>query len=236
MDDRARRRGGGDRSRGAPPARGPVRAVVAGAGALRLGPRAQSQRRQRRGGRARAAGSVGGKFGVRGGGYSMSNSLAFGLKSAQWIDTPEPATRAREHEPPRPRAARISDPPVKMLFVYNCNPAGDGAGSEPRAAGAAARGSLHRRLRTGLHRYRALRRRRAARRRRSSSSTTSRSRTARSRMQLVQAGDRAVSARRAPTREVFSALAERLGVGRAEDEIETLMRITGRMRTASARS
>ena len=38
--------------------------------------------------------AVGGKFGVRGGGYSMSNSTAWGIKSAAWMDdTPEPPTR-----------------------------------------------------------------------------------------------------------------------------------------------
>ncbi|MGH9314017.1 MAG: molybdopterin-dependent oxidoreductase, partial [Vicinamibacterales bacterium] len=35
--------------------------------------------------------AVAGKFGVRGGGFSMSNSAAFGIKAAAWMnDTPEP--------------------------------------------------------------------------------------------------------------------------------------------------
>ncbi|PYR72900.1 MAG: molybdopterin-binding oxidoreductase [Acidobacteria bacterium] len=53
--------------------------------------------RNRNGGSAAASvlalPAVGGKFGVRGGGYSMSNSLAFGVRAAMWMDTPEPSTR-----------------------------------------------------------------------------------------------------------------------------------------------
>src|SRR5262249_4746276 len=36
--------------------------------------------------------AVGGKFGVRGGGYSMSNSASWGIDRT-WVDTPEPSTR-----------------------------------------------------------------------------------------------------------------------------------------------
>src|SRR5262245_24146621 len=82
--------------------------------------------RNRNGGSAAAAvlalPSVGGKFGVRGGGYSMSNSLAFGLKSAQWIDTPEPETRLVNMNHLGRALLDYRDPPVDMLFVYNCNP------------------------------------------------------------------------------------------------------------------
>jgi anaerobic selenocysteine-containing dehydrogenase len=82
--------------------------------------------RNRNGGNAAAAvlalPSVGGKFGVRGGGFSMSNSLAFGLKSAAWIDTPEPATRLVNMNHLGRALLDYSDPPVQMLFVYNCNP------------------------------------------------------------------------------------------------------------------
>src|SRR3954453_7133302 len=50
--------------------------------------------RNRNGGNAAAAilalPSVGGKFGVRGGGFSMSNSLAFGVTSAQGVHPPPP--------------------------------------------------------------------------------------------------------------------------------------------------
>ena len=82
--------------------------------------------RNRNGGNAAAAvlalPAVGGKFGVRGGGYSMSNSLAFGLKSAQWIDTPEPDTRLVNMNHLGRALTSYNDPPVQMLFVYNCNP------------------------------------------------------------------------------------------------------------------
>jgi anaerobic selenocysteine-containing dehydrogenase len=82
--------------------------------------------RNRNGGSAAAAvlalPAVGGKFGVRGGGFSMSNSLAFGLKSEQWLDTPEPATRLVNMNHLGRALTEYSDPPVKMLFVYNCNP------------------------------------------------------------------------------------------------------------------
>ena len=37
--------------------------------------------------------AVGGKFGVRGGGYAMSNSAAWGF-TRPWLDAPEPSTRA----------------------------------------------------------------------------------------------------------------------------------------------
>jgi anaerobic selenocysteine-containing dehydrogenase len=82
--------------------------------------------RNRNGGNAAAAvlalPSVGGKFGVRGGGFSMSNSLALGLKSAMWIDAPEARTRLVNMNHLGRALTEYSDPPVQMLFVYNCNP------------------------------------------------------------------------------------------------------------------
>src|SRR5207248_2988444 len=82
--------------------------------------------RNRNGGNAAAAvlalPAVGGKFGIRGGGYSMSNSLAFGLKSSAWIDTPEPATRLVNMNLLGRALLEYDAPPIKMLFVYNCNP------------------------------------------------------------------------------------------------------------------
>ena len=82
--------------------------------------------RNRNGGSAAAAimalPAVAGKFGVRGGGYSMSNSLAFGLRAAQWADTPEPPTRIVNMNHLGRALAEYDSPPIKMLFVYNCNP------------------------------------------------------------------------------------------------------------------
>ncbi len=83
--------------------------------------------RNRNGGSAAAAvmalPAVAGKFGVRGGGFSMSNSAALGIKAAAWIDdTPEPATRLVNMNHLGRALLDYDDPPVQMLFVYNCNP------------------------------------------------------------------------------------------------------------------
>ncbi|HSC30046.1 MAG TPA: molybdopterin-dependent oxidoreductase [Vicinamibacterales bacterium] len=83
--------------------------------------------RNRNGGSAAAAilalPAVAGKFGVRGGGFSMSNSAAWGIKAASWMDdTPEPATRLVNMNHLGRALLEYSDPPIQMLFVYNCNP------------------------------------------------------------------------------------------------------------------
>lgn len=85
--------------------------------------------RNRNGGSAAAAilalPAVAGKFGVRGGGYTMSNSASWGIERT-WLRDSEPPTRAINMN----KLGRVlageglgSGPPVKMLFVYNCNPA-----------------------------------------------------------------------------------------------------------------
>jgi anaerobic selenocysteine-containing dehydrogenase len=82
--------------------------------------------RNRNGGSAVAAiialPAVAGKFGVRGGGYSLSNSLAWGIRAAQWMDTPEPPTRVVNMNHLGRALLDYDNPPLKMLFVYNCNP------------------------------------------------------------------------------------------------------------------
>ena len=83
--------------------------------------------RNRNGGSAAAAvlalPAVAGKFRVRGGGYSMSNSAALGIKAAAWMnDTPEPRTRLVNMNHLGRALLEFNDPPVQMLFVYNCNP------------------------------------------------------------------------------------------------------------------
>jgi anaerobic selenocysteine-containing dehydrogenase len=82
--------------------------------------------RNRNGGSAAAAvlalPAVGGKFGVRGGGYSMSNSAAWGIERT-WLMDDEPATRAVNMNHVGRALAELDVPPVKVLFVYNCNPA-----------------------------------------------------------------------------------------------------------------
>ena len=105
--------------------------------------------------------AVGGKFGVRGGGYSMSNSASWNIDAA--VDRRDRAGHAhRQHEPPRARADRIRRSAGQVLFVYNCNPAATVPDQRRVIRGPRARGSLHRRLRAGDDRHGALRRRRAA--------------------------------------------------------------------------
>jgi anaerobic selenocysteine-containing dehydrogenase len=64
--------------------------------------------------------AVGGKFGVRGGGYSMSNSAAWNV-TRPWLG-PEPDTRIVNMNKLGRVLQEFSDPPIKALFVYNCNP------------------------------------------------------------------------------------------------------------------
>jgi anaerobic selenocysteine-containing dehydrogenase len=82
--------------------------------------------RNRNGGSAAAAilalPAVGGKFGVRGGGFSMSNSTAWGIKPTWLADAPEPQTRLVNMNHLGRALTEYDAPPVKMLFVYNCNP------------------------------------------------------------------------------------------------------------------
>jgi anaerobic selenocysteine-containing dehydrogenase len=65
--------------------------------------------------------AVGGKFGVRAGGYSMSNSAAWNI-SLPWLG-PEPTTRIVNMNKLGRALQEFRDPPIKALFVYNCNPA-----------------------------------------------------------------------------------------------------------------
>ncbi len=66
--------------------------------------------------------AVGGKFGVRGGGYSMSNSASWDI-TRSWIDAPEPGTRVVNMNHLGRTLLEERDPPVSVLFVYNGNPA-----------------------------------------------------------------------------------------------------------------
>ena len=66
--------------------------------------------------------AVGGKFGVRGGGYSMSNSASWNIDRT-WIGSPEPSTRLVNMNHLGRALTEYNDPPVNVLFVYNCNPA-----------------------------------------------------------------------------------------------------------------
>jgi anaerobic selenocysteine-containing dehydrogenase len=66
--------------------------------------------------------AVGGKFGVRGGGYSMSNSASWDIDRT-WIDAEEPDTRLVNMNQLGRALTEYTDPAVDVLFVYNCNPA-----------------------------------------------------------------------------------------------------------------
>jgi anaerobic selenocysteine-containing dehydrogenase len=68
--------------------------------------------------------AVAGKFGVRGGGYTMSNSGAWpNLPPSLRTRAPEPSTRIVNMNHLGRALTEYDSPPVQMLFVYNCNPA-----------------------------------------------------------------------------------------------------------------
>jgi anaerobic selenocysteine-containing dehydrogenase len=67
--------------------------------------------------------AVAGKFGVRGGGYSMSNSGAWRLNNRDWIGVDAPATRLVNMNQLGDALQTLRDPKIEVLFVYNANPA-----------------------------------------------------------------------------------------------------------------
>jgi anaerobic selenocysteine-containing dehydrogenase len=187
--------------------------------------------RNRNGGSAAAAvlalPTVAGKFGVRGGGYSMSNSTAFGVRSAAWIDTPEPATRLVNMNHLGRALLEYTDPPVQMLFVYNCNPLAT-APDQNRVMQGLQREDLFtvvfEQVFTDTARY---------------ADVVLPAPTFLEQydvakgygpisLQLVRPVIEPQGEAR-PNADVFSELAARLGVGTAEEDAETLLRITARM-------
>ncbi len=82
--------------------------------------------RNRNGGSAVAAilalPSVAGKFGVAGGGYTMSNSSGFQLDPRAAVGSQPAATRAVNLSQLGKSLLRLSDPPLQAVFVYNMNP------------------------------------------------------------------------------------------------------------------
>ena len=84
------------------------------------------QERNRNGGNSSLAilalPAVGGKFGVRGGGYAMSNTAAWGI-TPNWIRADDPPTRVVNMNQLGRALTEYRDPPVKALFVYNSNAA-----------------------------------------------------------------------------------------------------------------
>jgi anaerobic selenocysteine-containing dehydrogenase len=191
--------------------------------------------RNRNGGSAAAAilalPAVAGKFGVRGGGFSMSNSAAFGIKAAAWMDdTPEPRTRLVNMNHLGRALTEFKDPPVEMLFVYNCNPLAT-MPDQNRVLEGLKRDDLftvvYEQSVTDTARYADV----------LLPATTFLENYDIAKgygpisLQLVRPVIEPVGEARANA-EVFSNLAARLGVGEAEEETETLMRIAGRLSPA----
>jgi anaerobic selenocysteine-containing dehydrogenase len=172
--------------------------------------------------------AVAGKFGVRGGGFSMSNSTAFGIKAALWLnDVPEPNTRVVNMNKLGDALLEYTNPRVEMLFVYNCNP----LATMPRqnhVLEGLKRDDLFtvvfEQVFTDTTRYADV----------VLPSTTFVENYDIAKgygpisLQLVRPVIEPVGEAR-PNPEVFSDLAARLGLGEAEAETDTLLRIVGRM-------
>jgi anaerobic selenocysteine-containing dehydrogenase len=210
-------------------------AEVAGVDPARL---ERGVERNRNGGSAVAAilalPAVGGKFGVRGGGFSMSNSAAWGIKAARWIDdTPEPDTRLINMNHLGRALLDYSNPPVQMLFVYNCNPLAT-MPDQNRVVKGLQREDLFtvvfEQVFTDTARFADV----------VLPATTFLENYDIAKgygpisLQLVRPVIEPVGEARANP-EVFSALANRLGVADAEEETDTLLRIAGRLPAAIGR-
>ena len=188
--------------------------------------------RNRNGGSAAAAilalPAVAGKFGVRGGGFSMSNSSAWGIKAAAWMDdVPEPRTRLVNMNHLGRALLEYTDPPVQMLFVYNCNPLAT-MPDQNRVLRGLQRDDLFTvvfdQVFTDTARYADV----------VLPSTTFLENYDVAKgygpisLQLVRPVIEPIGESR-PNAEVFSDLAERLGVGEFEEETTTLMRVASRL-------
>jgi anaerobic selenocysteine-containing dehydrogenase len=66
--------------------------------------------------------AVAGKFGVRGGGYTMSNSAAYNINGESLVGQAPSNTRTINMNHLGRALTDLNDPPVSLLFVYNCNP------------------------------------------------------------------------------------------------------------------
>jgi anaerobic selenocysteine-containing dehydrogenase len=84
------------------------------------------QERNRNGGSATLAilalPAVAGKFGVRGGGYTMSNSAAWGVTADKLVGVPPGPERVVNMNQLGRVLTGDATPPVSVLFVYNSNP------------------------------------------------------------------------------------------------------------------
>lgn len=187
--------------------------------------------RNRNGGSAAAAilalPAVGGKFGVRGGGFSMSNSTAWGIKPAWLDDAPEPGTRLVNMNHLGRALTEYDSPPVQMLFVYNCNPLAT-MPDQQRVLRGLERDDLftvvYEQVFTDTCRFADV----------VLPATTFVENYDIAKgygpisLQLVQRVIEPVGEAR-PNAEVFSQLAERLGIGAAEEETDTLLRVVAKL-------
>ena len=188
--------------------------------------------RNRNGGSAAAAvmalPAVAGKFGVRGGGFSMSNSSTLGIKAAAWMnDTPEPTTRIVNMNKLGRALLEYTNPRIEMLFVYNCNPLAT-MPDQNRVMLGLQRDDLFTvvfdQVFTDTARYADV----------ILPSTTFLENYDIAKgygpisLQLVRPVIEPIGESRSNP-EVFSDLAERLGVGVAEEETDTLLRVVGRV-------
>ena len=105
--------------------------------------------------------AVGGKFGVRGGGYSMSNSASWNIDRT-WIDAPEPDTRLVNMNHLGRALDRIRRSAGQRAVRLQLQSGGDRSRPAAGHQRPRARGPVHRRLRAGDDRHGALRRRAAA--------------------------------------------------------------------------
>jgi len=67
--------------------------------------------------------AVAGKFGVAGGGYALTSSPAYQVDDERLAGAPEATTRVINMNHLGRTLLEETSPPVKALFVYNCNPA-----------------------------------------------------------------------------------------------------------------
>jgi len=170
---------------------------------------------------------VAGKFGVRGGGYTMSNSASWNIKAEELVAVPQAKTRVVNMNHLGRALLEYTDPPIDMLFVYNCNPLAT-APDQNRVLQGLQRADLFtvvfEQVLTDTARYADV----------ILPATTFLEQydIAKSygpiTLQLVRPVIEPCADARTNA-QVFSDLAERLGVGTAEDEIDTLLRITARM-------
>jgi anaerobic selenocysteine-containing dehydrogenase len=66
--------------------------------------------------------AIAGKFGVRGGGYALSTGAAYRFDTEAAIGVPEAKTRVVNMSRLGRTLTDVNDPPVKAIYIYDCNP------------------------------------------------------------------------------------------------------------------